>query len=332
MRPLKPAISALSLLLVGPLGGCGTPLPSTADQPTESGAPVASSSAAPSPTPRSTEPTTPPASTAPPRSASETPTLSPSRQASSACAGDAVPERLSLIGDRGQAFAFAPLTSPGEVTVEGRVSGSAAWSTSKVLVVAAYLDTVADGDPDRIRAENHRLITAALTRSDGNAVNAIRDQIPGRPGPAMTSVLRSVGDKTTIAPDSYQGTMLWSIREQVRFMAALDAGRVVSPAASAYLLEAMQPIKAHSWGLGRIGATAYKGGWLRQTTAARQMGIVDGYAVAIITNVGPAVVQTDGDAAHVEQMNRLARLLRRRLAMKRCAPEGRAPVITEQSS
>ena len=76
----------------------------------------------------------------------------------------------------------------------------------------------------------------------------------------------------------------------------------------------MQPIKAHSWGLGRIGATAYKGGWLRRTTATRQMGIVDGYAVAIITDVGPAVVQTDGDAAHVEQMNRLARLLKQRLA------------------
>jgi hypothetical protein len=318
MRPLKPAISALSLLLVSPLGGCGTPLPSTADQPTESGAPVASPPAAPSPTPRSTEPTTPPASTASPRSASETPTRSPARQASSACAGDdAVPERLSLIGDRGQAFAFAPLTGSGEVTVEGRVSGSAAWSTSKVLVVAAYLDAVADGDPDRISAENRRLITAALTRSDGNAVNAIRDQIPGRPGPAITSVLRSVGDKTTVAPDSYQGTMVWRIREQVRFMAALDAGRVVSPAASAYLLETMQPIKAHSWGLGRIGATAYKGGWLRQTTATRQMGIVNGYAVAIITKVGPAVVQTDGDAAHVEQMNRLARLLRKRLAYEK---------------
>jgi hypothetical protein len=309
MRPLKPAIPALSLLLVSALGGCGTPLPSTADQPTGTGAPAASSPAAPSPTLQSTEPTTPPAST---------PTRSPSRQDSSSCAGDdAVPARLSLIGDRGQAFAFAPLTDPGEVTVEGSVSGSAAWSTSKVLVVAAYLDAVVDGDPDRISAENRRLITAALTRSDGSAVNAIRDQIPGRPGPAMTSVLRSVGDKTTVAPDSYQGTMVWSIREQVRFMAALDAGRVVSPAASAHLLEMMQPIKAHSWGLGRIGATAYKGGWLRQTTATRQMGIVNGYAVAIITNVGPAVVQTDGDAAHVEQMNRLARLLQKRLAYEK---------------
>jgi hypothetical protein len=48
------------------------------------------------------------------------------------------------------------------------------------------------------------------------------------------------------------------------------------------------------------------------------MGIVDGYAVAIITDhVGPAVVQTDGDSAHVQQMNYLAKVLDRRLAMDR---------------
>ena len=44
------------------------------------------------------------------------------------------------------------------------------------------------------------------------------------------------------------------------------------------------------------------------------MGIVGGYAVAIITvGEGPAVVQTDGDSAHVQQMNRLAALLAKRL-------------------
>ena len=82
----------------------------------------------------------------------------------------------------------------------------------------------------------------------------------------------------------------------------------------------MQPIRAHAWGLGTIGATAYKGGWLRASTATRQMGIVDGYAVAIITTAGPAVRQTDGDSAHVRQMNRLARLLEERLAYERSQP------------
>jgi len=301
MRRIGAAAPALSLLLVSLAGGCSSsPSPAT-DRPSETPSPATSSPATPSSAPRTTEPA-----------------ATPKPTASKSCSGGGdVPQRLSLTEARGRAFAFAPLADPGEVTVEGRVSGSAAWSTSKVLVVAAFLDTVAGGDPDRVSAKNRRLITAALTRSDGNAVNAIRDQIPGRPGPAMTSVLRSVGDKTTVAPDSYQGTMRWSIREQVRFMAALDAGRVVSRATSAYLLKSMQPIKAHAWGLGRIGATAYKGGWLRRTTATRQMGIVDGYAVAITTDTGPAVVQTDGDAAHVEQMDRLARLLQKRLAYEK---------------
>jgi hypothetical protein len=100
-------------------------------------------------------------------------------------------------------------------------------------------------------------------------------------------------------------------------MAALHAGRVVSPATSAYLLDRMRPIRAHSWGLGTIGATAFKGGWLRGNTVTRQMGVVGRYAVAITTEVGPAVEQTDGDAAHVRQMNHLARVLRDRLAPER---------------
>ena len=311
MRAMRPLIPAAGLLLISVLVGCGGSR--AQDRSIEPPASVTSAPAAPGRTKQSPEATTKPSTASPP---SDQATSSP-KPASPSCLGDGVPDRPSLAGARGQAFAFAPLDDPGEVTVEGRVSGSAAWSTSKVLVVAAYLDSVPGEDPDRVSTGNRRLITAALTRSDGDAVNAIRDQIPGRPGRAMTSVLRSIGDKATTAPDSYQGTMRWSIREQVRFMAALDAGRVVSPQASAYLLKTMQPIRAHSWGLGTIGATAYKGGWLRRTTATRQMGIVDGYAVAISTDVGPVVVQTDGDAAHVEQMNRLARRLQKRLAYEK---------------
>ena len=49
----------------------------------------------------------------------------------------------------------------------------------------------------------------------------------------------------------------------------------------------------------------------------RQMGVLDGYAVAIITDRGPVVRQTDGDSAHVAAMNDLAELLARRLAYER---------------
>ena len=226
--------------------------------------------------------------------------------------------RTSLEGDRRNAMAFAPLANPSDVTVEGSVSSWKAWSTSKVLVVAAFLDTVCDGDPDRATAQQKRWVTRALTASDGAAVVALRDQIPGSPGAAITRVLRSIGDIRTVSPDTSQGGMQWTIREQVRFMAALHAGRVVSKGASAYLLASMRPIAAHRWGLGTIGPGPFKGGWLRSDTVTRQMGIVDGYAVAIITDhVGPAVVQTDGDSAHVHQMNYLAKVLARRLALER---------------
>ena len=225
--------------------------------------------------------------------------------------------RTSLKGDTNDAFAFAPLSNPGNVTVEGSVSSYKAWSTSKVLVVAAFLDTVCDGDPAKATAQQKRWVTAALTASDMNAVIALRDAIPGSPGAAITRVLRSVGDSRTVAPDASQGGMQWTIREQVRFMAALNAGRVVSKASSAYILSSMRPISAHRWGLGTIGAGPFKGGWLRSDTVTRQMGIVNGYAVAIITDAqGPAVLQSDGDSAHVAQMNYLAKILQRRLAIE----------------
>jgi len=225
--------------------------------------------------------------------------------------------RTSLRGDTNDAFAFAPLSNPGDVTVEGSVSSYKAWSTSKVLVVAAFLDTACAGDPANASAQQKGWVKAALTASDMDAVIALRDDIPGSPGAAITTVLRSIGDTRTVAPDASQGGMQWTIREQVRFMAALSSGRVVSTAASAYILSSMRPIAAHRWGLGTIGAGPFKGGWLRSDTVTRQMGIVDGYAVAIITDhVGPAVRQTDGDSAHVEQMNYLAQVLKRRLALE----------------
>jgi len=220
----------------------------------------------------------------------------------------------SLKGNTRNAIAWAPITNPGNVTIEGSVPSARAWSTSKVLVVAAYLDTVVGGDPAKTPARERNWIKAALTASDGDAVVAIRGEIPGSPGAAIERVLRDIGDTTTRAPDTSQGTMQWSVRQQIRFMAALANGRVVSPKASAFLLDQMHPIGAHRWGLGTIGASSFKGGWLRADTETRQMGIVDGYAVAIITaGDGPAVVQTDGDSAHVRQLNRLATLLASRL-------------------
>ncbi len=189
-----------------------------------------------------------------------------------------------------------------------------------MLVVAAYLDTVVDGDPSRIPSTERGWIRAALTASDGDAVVAVRERIPGSPGAAITARARSIGDTSTVVrPTAARARCRGGPREQVRFMAALGGPGRSARGGSAFLLEQMRPIPQHRWGLGTIGASAFKGGWL-----TRRRDPADGhrrrYAVAIITvGQGPAVVQTDGDAAHVEQMNPLAAIL----AASACADAAR---------
>ena len=224
------------------------------------------------------------------------------------------PRLPDLKGDSRNAIAFAPLDDPDRVKVYGDVDTANAWSTSKVLVAAAFVQEVAGGDPRALDPYEKELIRRSLTASDMDALLEMRGRIPGGSGAPMTSILRSIGDDDTTAPDSSEGSMYWSLRNQVRFMAAMANGQVVNERTSAFLLNTMRPIAAHSWGLGQVGARNFKGGWLEPYTETRQMGILDGYAVAIITTAGAAVVQTDGDSAHVKAMNRLARTLKKYLA------------------
>lgn len=238
----------------------------------------------------------------------------PSATAESSPSPKSKPPLPSLRGDTRNAFAYAPLSNPKKITVSGSVSTSRAWSTSKVLVVLAFIDKVAGGDPGRLSSHWRYQIKQALTASDMDALLQIRGAIPAGSGTPMTRILRSIGDQSTTAPNSREGSMQWSVRNQIRFMAALHSGKLVSKKASKYVLATMHPIAEHQWGLGAIGASSFKGGWLYPDTETRQMGIVGDYAVVIITNgVGPAVYQTDGDYAHVSQMNKLARMLKKHL-------------------
>lgn len=237
-----------------------------------------------------------------------------------------VPVGPTLVGDTRNTWAFAPLSDPSKVVVEGSVPTQRAWSTSKVLVIAAFLSTVAHGDPTQLSAEQATWVERALTESDMPSLLALRRSIPGGSSAPMNAILRSVGDTQTWAPGNVEGTMQWTVRNQVRFMAAMAAGRVVNAAVSRYILERMHPIPSQSWGLATVHATAVKGGWLRPDTETRQMGILDGYAVAVVTaGVGPAAWQSDGDAAHVEQLNTLARMLDQRLTAEKA---GRRPAAS----
>lgn len=221
----------------------------------------------------------------------------------------------SLVGDPRNTWAFAPLDDPERIVVEGTSRRQRSWSTSKVLVAAAFVATVGRGDPTRLDAHQRSLVQRALSASDASALLGMARAIPGGPGPVMTRILRSIGDTSTPdAPSHNTGTMTWSVEAQVRFLAAMAHDRVVSPGTSRFLLESMKPIPEHAWGLGRLGASALKGGWLASDRESRQMGILDGYAVAILTDaVGPAVRQSDGEYAHVEALNGLADRLKLRL-------------------
>ena len=243
-------------------------------------------------------------------------TYRPSDRPGSIHEGNAPPLN-SLRGDTRNAIAWAPLADPEDVTVEGSVPSSRAWSTSKVLVIAAYLHSVADGDPDKIPTDARAWIRAALRQSDEAAIIAVRHKVPDL-GAAMTHILRTVGDTTTVVPEAFEGSMQWSIREQVRFMAALANGDVVSPEASAFLLREMQPIVSQRWGLGTIGARAFKPGWLTAGSESRQRGLVGDFAVAIITSGETTGRHGANDTAHAAQLNRLAQLLAKRISESRC--------------
>jgi hypothetical protein len=288
------AAAGLALIMTISTVGCST---SASDTAIQSDAAEASA-----PTPSA------PGSTAPSVSAVASPTTSPEEQATTK------PARLPKLNDR-NAIVYSPLDKPGKVTQIGRVSDTRAWSTSKVLVVMAYIQTVGRGDPANLSSADKKLIKEALQASDMNALLTLRGRIPGGSGGPMTEILRSIGDKSTAPwPDSREGSHRWSPREQVRFMAALRNKEVVSAAASRFVRKKMKPIPEHRWGLGEVGAKTFKGGWLTADTDTRQMGLLRGYSVAIITDgVGPAELQTDGDSAHVRQMNRLARILNRYL-------------------
>ena len=187
-------------------------------------------------------------------------------------------------GRHHDAFAFAPLDN--RVRDRGGVGPNyKAWSTSKVLVVSAFLDTVCDGDPGKATAQQKRWVSAALTASDMNAVSRSVTRSPAarrrdHPGAA-------VGRRPPHGlPPTRPGGMQWTIREQVRFMAALNSGRVGSRRRAPYPVLVGRSRRI-AWGLGTFGAGPFKGGGC-QHTVTRQMGIVNGYAVAIITDaVGP---------------------------------------------
>lgn len=207
-----------------------------------------------------------------------------SSSAQSKSTAKAIPSEAEFIKKFGKNKGVAWAEAGGKPTEYGSASSMKAWSTSKPLVVAAYLEL--KGSP----GDQDGNITKALNTSDNDAILAVFNAGgAGAMNEAMTKILRKAGDNDTKISTSKGdgittfGQTIWSLENQVKFMSALSEGKVVDKKSSDYILKKMKdPIQ--KWGLGTIGASAYKPGW--GGTVNRQMGIVPGpsgkdYAVAI---------------------------------------------------
>lgn len=169
-----------------------------------------------------------------------------------------------------------------------------AWSTIKVPVVAALLSTVPG---EVLTSRHHELAELAITESDNPAILELFGLLEERAGGTgqaaalIERLFRRGGDRqTTVAlapPPSGAITTFgqtgWSATNSARFFSALAAGRLLSPAGTAYVLDLMQRvIPEQRWGLGSLevrSPVAFKAGWGPEPDGSclvRQSGVVNG--------------------------------------------------------
>lgn len=163
-----------------------------------------------------------------------------------------------------------------------------AWSNSKVLIVAQTLLDV--GGPSKLTSTQRSKITAALTASDNDAAKYLYDQLVARHGgvtataAVLTRLLRRAGDSTTnvstVGRSTFttHGQTLWPVEMQAQFLSSLGRNCLLDATSTNYLINQMSnSIPSQRFGLGTIGALAYKGGWGPDPNGAylvRQMGLV----------------------------------------------------------
>lgn len=174
-----------------------------------------------------------------------------------------------------------------------------AWSTTKLLISTQLLRDV--GNPSALSSQQRSMMHEALSASVNEAATSMNTDVKNRHGgvvgaaAAMTELLRQAGDETTnvrpgATPESNYGLTQWDAKGEALFMASLARGCLLDSGSTKFLIGEMGHVaESQSWGLGRIGSPAYKGGWGPDdngTYLVRQVGLVrasDGheYAVAI---------------------------------------------------
>jgi hypothetical protein len=207
------------------------------------------------------------------------------------------------------------------------------WSTTKVPVLSALLN--AQGQRG-LTATEQTWARAAITESSNEAILDLFGALERLKGgligasEAVEDELRASGDRDTVVatepppPGAVTrfGQTDWRPDNAVLFFSALDAGCLLSPSNTDYVLGLMQEIEpSESWGLGSAGFAhvAFKGGWGPEGAGylVRQSGIVDpqtrrAVAVAIVAHPPPGA---ESFAAGIEMLTSTARWLHRELRL-----------------
>lgn len=227
--------------------------------------------------------------------------------------GNQLQEFRQRFGDRAS-LAVMPLDGGDPVAVVGH-GQPYAWSTIKVLIAGTV--TAESGGPQGLTAEQRSRIRAALSVSDNAAAASLHAQLVQQHGgvggaaEAMTAVLRGAGDASTVvqtlprAGFSSYGQTLWGVGEQARFAGSLYRGCLYDERSTAFLLDEMGHVAPDQrWGLGRTGASGFKGGWGPDpdgTFLVRQFGFAtapDGNPYAVVL----AVRSSDGTFTSATRM------------------------------
>ncbi|ORM28690.1 hypothetical protein [Williamsia sp. 1135] len=173
-------------------------------------------------------------------------------------------------------IAIGPVNGTTPAQLFGDLPTEVSWSTIKVpLALAALREVGAVAQPD---------INLAIMNSDNAAAERLWEMLgtPTEAAAAVTDVLRSAGDTTTVVQSQNVragftafGQTEWSLMEQARF-----ASQLPCMPDSAGVLALMREVGGtQQWGVQSIEGTAVKGGWGPQPDTegnylVRQMAVI----------------------------------------------------------
>ena len=167
----------------------------------------------------------------------------------------------------------------GPIRCAGELTRMRAWSTMKVPVIVATLQARRAGElpgASEPTPEERDAIEAAITRSDNEAALTLWDELGDAAAAAARTerVLREAGDDSTTVPSTPDprgyspfGRTVWPLDAAATFYRALALGRLLSPADTELVLDAMsRVVPEQRWGIGAAEWEAapplrFKGGW-----------------------------------------------------------------------